>query len=84
MGMVLGQRMTGAVSSAPMVAVADGRQPVLGRDCAFAPDGGVPVTLLGTDAQSFRKWYRRQLAGNGSNDPDNSPPLHRALDSTVA
>ncbi len=82
--MVLRQRMTGAVDSARMATVLDGRQPALGRDCAFAPAGGVPVTLLGTDAQSFRKWYQRQLAGTGSKNPGNSPPLHRACSSTIA
>ena len=82
--MVLQQRMTGAVVSARMEAVADGCQPVLGRGCAFALGGGVPVTLLGTDAQSIRKWYQRQLASTGSENPGNSPPLHRALDSTIA
>lgn len=82
--MVLRQRMTGGVDSARMATVLDGRQPVLGEDCAFAPAGGVPVTLLGTDAQSIRKWYQRQLAGTGSENPANSPPLHRALDSTIA
>ncbi len=82
--MVLEQRMTGAVFSARMTTVLDGCRPVLGEDCAFAPAGGVPVTLLGTDAQSIRKWYQRQLASTGSKNPGNSPPLHRALDSTIA
>ena len=82
--MVLRQRMTGAVASARMEAVADGCQPALGGDCAFAPGGGVPVTLLGTYAQSIRKWYQRQLASTGSKNPGNSPPLHRALDCTIA
>jgi len=85
--MVLRQRMTGAVASARMEAVPHGCQPVLGGDCAFAPSnglGGVPVTLLGTDAQSIRKWYQRQLAGTGSENPGNSPPLHRACSSTIA
>ncbi len=84
MGMVFRQRMTGAVASARMTTVLDGCRPVLGEDCAFAPAGGVPVTLLGTDAQSIRKWYQRQLAGTGSENPGNSPPLHRACSSTIA
>ncbi len=109
--MELRQRMTGAVASARMTTVLDGclpvraaartqtGRPVLGEDCAFAPAGGVPVTLLGTDAQSIRKWYQRQLAGTetfrpgilvpanvraGSENPGNSPPLHRACSSTIA
>ena len=97
--MVLRQRMTGAVASARMATALDGCRPALGEDCAFAPAGGVSVTLLGTDAQSFRKWYQRQLASTGtlrpgivvpanvragSNNPGNPPPLHRALGSTIA
>ncbi len=57
---------------------------VAGADYAIALGGGEPVTLLETDAQSFRVRYQWQLASTGSNDPDNSPPLLRALDSTIA
>ncbi len=82
--MVLRQRMTDAVASARMEAVPHGCRPALGEDYAFALGGGVPVTLLGTDAQSIRKWYQRRLAGTGSENPGNSPPLHRACSSTIA
>ena len=84
MGMVLRQRMTDAVFSSRLTTVLDGCRPVLGEDCAFAPVGGVPVTLLGLDAQSIQKWYQRQLAGTGSENPGNSPSLHRARSRTIA
>jgi len=41
MGMVLRQRMTGAVVSARLTTEERGCRPMLGNDCAFAPAGGV-------------------------------------------
>ena len=84
MGMVLRQRMTGAVVSARLTTEEHGCRPMLGKDCVFAPAGGVPVTLLRADAQAIKKWYQRQLAGTGSENPGNSPSLHRVSNHTIA